>query len=217
MEHKKGFFFHPEAWLADNRLSLCSYATKGAWMELMCHMFLSKRPGYLIVEGKALSKENIKNMLKCRSEEEFHNIWNELIQFGVMRQSHDGIYFSKRMVEDMKSISLASAVSDEEMSLAQKVLEEMRNVIENLRGYNGDEARTLIIARSRDGATFEDFRSVIHLKNKEWKNDETMSKWLRPLTLFGEKFTRYVREAKEENFEQPKSEFSSIEDPSYHY
>lgn len=217
MDRKRGFFFHPEAWLSDNQLSLCSYATKGVWIELMCHMFSSKRAGYLMIEGKPLNKGNIKHMLKCRSNEEFDMVWNELIQFGVMRQHADGTYYSKRMVDDMESISLTSTASDEEMELAKSVLEELKRTVPNLRGYNGEEARTLIIARSRDGATFEDFKSVIHSKYEEWKNDEKMFRWIRPLTLFGEKFNRYVEEAKVEKPTISTNGYELVRDPSYDY
>jgi len=215
MGRKRGFFFHPEAWLSDNQLSLCSYATKGVWIELMCHMFSSKRAGYLMIEGKPLNKDNIRNMLKCRSNDEFEMVWEELIQFGVMRQHADGTYYSKRMVDDMESVSLTSSASDEEMALAQSVLEELRKAVPNLRGYDGDEARTVIIARSRDGATFEDFRSVIHSKYEEWSADEKMFKWIRPLTLFGDKFTRYVAEAKVERPTASTKGYELVQDRSY--
>jgi len=217
MDRKRGFFFHPEAWLSDNQLSLCSYATKGVWIELMCHMFSSKRAGYLIIEGKPLDRENIRHMLKCRSNEEFDMVWDELIGFGVMRQSADGTYYSKRMVEDMQSISLTSTASDEEMAFANNVLTELVDTVPNLRGYNGEEARTLIIARRREGATFEDFRAVIHSKYEEWKDDEKMFKWIRPLTLFGEKFNRYASEAKVEKPNTSSNGFELVRDPSYDY
>ncbi len=196
MERKRGFFFHPEAWLSDSQLSLCSYATKGVWIDLMCYMSSSSRAGYLMIDGKPLNKDHIMRMIKCGSQEEFDTIWNELIQFGVMKQSPDGLFYSKRMVEDMERISLTSTATDDEMDLAQKVLEELNRTVPNLRGYDGDEARTVIIARKRGGATFEDFKSVIHSKYAEWKGEEKTFRWIRPLTLFGDKFIGYVAEAK---------------------
>ena len=53
-----------------------------------------------------------------------------------------------------------------------------------------------INARLKDGFTLEDFRHVICYKNDEWKNDEKMSQFLRPDTLFGTKFESYLQAAK---------------------
>ncbi len=53
---------------------------------------------------------------------------------------------------------------------------------------------SLINARLKEGFTVEDFRYVIRVKNNEWKNDEKMSKFLRPETLFGAKFEGYLNQ-----------------------
>lgn len=42
--------------------------------------------------------------------------------------------------------------------------------------------------------TEEDFKKVIDIKTKEWKNDKTMCKYLRPETLFGTKFEGYLNQ-----------------------
>ena len=51
--------------------------------------------------------------------------------------------------------------------------------------------RQHITARLKEGYTVEDFKKVIDLKIKEWRNTE-MSKYLRPETLFGTKFESYL-------------------------
>lgn len=214
MEQRRGFFFQPEDWLSDSKLSLCSYATKGAWMDLMCYMFKSKRVGYLVVDDMKLTREHIRRMLKC-SDAEFDEIWKELIEYGVMRQHEDGAYYSKRMVQDMERISMASTASDEEMKLAQKVLEEFKAFYPPLRAYDGGEARSVIIARNREGASFEDFRSVIISKCNEWKDEEKMVRNIRPITLFGDKFNRYVAEAKSDGVAAAPNPYAHLRDNSY--
>jgi uncharacterized phage protein (TIGR02220 family) len=53
----------------------------------------------------------------------------------------------------------------------------------------------LIIARLREGATFDQCWAVIGLKTAEWKGDATMRKFLRPETLFNKtKFASYQGE-----------------------
>jgi len=198
MYRKSGFFFHPEDWLSDAKLALCSHATKGAWIDLMCYMYQSKRSGYLMIDNRPLTKEDIRRVLKCSSDAEFEQIWKELTEFGVMRQDDTGTYYSKRMVEDMERISMASTATDEEMELAQKVLEEFKRVYPELRSYDGGEARSVIIARKREGYTFEDFKSVIASKCAEWKDVDKMVKSIKPIVFFGDKFHRYVAESKDD-------------------
>jgi uncharacterized phage protein (TIGR02220 family) len=54
-----------------------------------------------------------------------------------------------------------------------------------------------ISARLNEGYTVEDFKKVIDNKCKQWLSDDTMSKYLRPETLFGSKFESYLNENKQ--------------------
>ena len=51
----------------------------------------------------------------------------------------------------------------------------------------------LINARFKDGYVVEDFKTVILKKYNGWK-DTDMEKYLRPSTLFGNKFEAYFNE-----------------------
>lgn len=57
-----------------------------------------------------------------------------------------------------------------------------------------DKTKSLIKSRQKEGFTVEDFKYVIKIKSKEWKNDDKMSKYLRPETLFGAKFEGYLNQ-----------------------
>lgn len=61
--------------------------------------------------------------------------------------------------------------------------------------YRTDNPTTirLIIARLNNGFTIEQFKYVIDVKAAHWMNDE-MEKYLRPETLFGNKFESYLNE-----------------------
>lgn len=61
--------------------------------------------------------------------------------------------------------------------------------------FKGKTASTqnLIKARWNDGFRVEDFKTVIDKKTAEWKDDEKFSTYLRPLTLFGQKFESYLQ------------------------
>ena len=52
----------------------------------------------------------------------------------------------------------------------------------------------LIQVRMKEGFTVDDFRTVIDKKYAEWGQDEKMSVFLRPETLFGTKFESYLNQ-----------------------
>lgn len=79
--------------------------------------------------------------------------------------------------------------------------ETAKEIIEYLNQKTGKEYRhdthkttELIQARMNEGFKLEDFKKVIDIKTSQWKNDTAMNKFLRPLTLFSNKFESYLNE-----------------------
>ncbi len=64
---------------------------------------------------------------------------------------------------------------------------------------NISKTQKLIQARTSENFTVEDFKKVIDIKTQEWLKDSTMSKYLRPETLFGSKFESYLNESEGKN------------------
>jgi len=62
--------------------------------------------------------------------------------------------------------------------------------------YKSSSSKTkdLIKARFNDGFNFEDFKIVIDKKTAEWLKDKKMSAYLRPETLFSNKFEGYLNQ-----------------------
>lgn len=58
---------------------------------------------------------------------------------------------------------------------------------------NSQKTKQLIKDRWSEGYILEDFKRVIDKKTEEWLNDE-MAKYLRPMTLFGNKFEGYLNQ-----------------------
>ncbi|MBR4589306.1 MAG: conserved phage C-terminal domain-containing protein [Bacteroidaceae bacterium] len=56
------------------------------------------------------------------------------------------------------------------------------------------KTRDVINARLKEGFTVEDFKTVIYKKAKQWVDDPKMCKYLRPETLFSNKFEGYLNE-----------------------
>ena len=55
--------------------------------------------------------------------------------------------------------------------------------------------KDLIKARFNEGQQLDDFKRVIDIKTKQWLNNPEMSMYLRPQTLFGNKFDEYLNES----------------------
>ena len=53
-------------------------------------------------------------------------------------------------------------------------------------------ARRSITARLNEGYSVSDFKRVIDIKVEDWLHDEHMSQFIRPKTLFSNKFDEYL-------------------------
>ncbi len=78
--------------------------------------------------------------------------------------------------------------------------EEIINYLNNKAGkayrWQGKATQSHINARFTDGYTIEDFKKVIDIKSAEWKGGN-MEQYLRPETLFGNKFEGYLNQGKD--------------------
>lgn len=68
----------------------------------------------------------------------------------------------------------------------------------NFRSTTG-KTREVIRARWNENFRLDDFKRVVDIKAKEWKNDSYWKRFLRPETLFGTKFEGYLNQETEED------------------
>lgn len=59
---------------------------------------------------------------------------------------------------------------------------------------NTNKTISLINARRKEGYTLGDFKKVIDTMTKQWQKDSKMNRYLRPETLFGNKFESYLQQ-----------------------
>lgn len=64
------------------------------------------------------------------------------------------------------------------------------------------KTKSLIISRFKDGFSINDFKKVIDVKNHQWYGTD-LAKYLRPETLFGNKFEGYLNECVDGNVDAP--------------
>ena len=77
----------------------------------------------------------------------------------------------------------------------------MRGIVDFLNETTGAKykhstakTRALISARFKEGFSVDDFKTVIKGKFEQWADDDKMAKFLRPETLFSNKFESYLNE-----------------------
>ncbi len=97
----------------------------------------------------------------------------------------------------------------EEKPLKVVWTEETKHIIDYLNKRTGKKysvktkkTAQLIHKLLDNGFTVEDFERVIDIKCKQWLNNEKMNQYLRPRTLFSEKFEDYLNEAPARNKQQ---------------
>lgn len=83
----------------------------------------------------------------------------------------------------------------------EKYKDEIKEIIDYLNSklgsnyrYKTESTNKLIRARLNEGFTVDNFKQVIDTKYAGWINDPKMSGYLRPYTLFGNKFEQYLNE-----------------------
>lgn len=73
-----------------------------------------------------------------------------------------------------------------------RVIDELNNKANSKFRASNKKTQKLISARIKDGYCLEDFFMVISNMSKKWLNDPKMQDYLRPETLFGDKFESYL-------------------------
>ena len=98
-DRQPAFQFYAGDWLTDPSLRMCSFETRGVWIDLLCVMFLSDEIGVLKIGNQILDENGVRKLVGM-SPKKFKKVWNELINFGILKCDQNGRFFSKRMVGD---------------------------------------------------------------------------------------------------------------------
>lgn len=85
----------------------------------------------------------------------------------------------------------------------QKIIDHLNKKTGKNYSYKAKGNQQMIRARFNEGYTLDDFIKVIDIKTSEWIDNSKMVAYLRPTTLFNEKFDMYL------NQETPKTNESS--------
>lgn len=84
---------------------------------------------------------------------------------------------------------------EEDAGKIKKIIEFLNSELGTSYKPTTDKTRKLINARLKEGFTLKDFNDVILKKKEDWTGTE-YEKYLRPETIFGNKFESYLQESK---------------------
>jgi uncharacterized phage protein (TIGR02220 family) len=94
----------------------------------------------------------------------------------------------------------------------KEIVEYLNEVTGKNYKHNANKTKGFITARWNDGYRLEDFKKVIDIKDKDWKDDKKWEKFRRPSTLFGTKFDEYLNQQGEPARKQRSPEVQKIID-----
>lgn len=77
--------------------------------------------------------------------------------------------------------------------------------------HTANKNKDLIKARWNEGFKEEDFKRVIDTKVEEWSRNEKMKQYLRPVTLFSNKFDEYLNQAPKKSKERDWEEWNFLD------
>lgn len=96
-----GFLFDPSSWLSDENLRACSPGARALWIDLLCLMHKNGRRGYLQMNGRPLTLDQLARATGNSTAEVSHHM-RELSDSGVTSATEQGIIYSRRMVREQE-------------------------------------------------------------------------------------------------------------------
>jgi len=101
----------------------------------------------------------------------------------------------KDIVKDITNTIEHNISIDNKSMIYKYIIDDLNSILNTSYKNTTLKTQTLIKARLKEGRTLEDFKKVHRTKHKEWKNDPKMSTFLRPETLYSDKFESYLQQS----------------------
>lgn len=99
-----------------------------------------------------------------------------------------------------------------DVSIYKKIIDYLNQKLGTKYKHTSQTTKADIKARINQGFTYNDFVTVIDKKHAEWGSDTKMSAYLRPETLFSNKFESYLNQ-----IDKPKPQQPAPEEPKFEY
>ena len=109
---------------------------------------------------------------------------------------------------EMLKVNNLNTLNKKRYSAYSEIIEYLNQVTGSAYRSTSKTARKHISARFNEGFLLDDFKTVINVKSAEWSGTE-MSKYLRPETLFGNKFESYLNQQKKSHVKTAHTELET--------
>lgn len=97
-------------------------------------------------------------------------------------------------LQEIEKSTVKEPAKDNNSEIVQQIIQHLNNATGQ--HYKADNIKTkqLINTRLKEGYTLQDFFTVIDKKTRRWADNEKMRQFIRPETLFSNKFESYLNE-----------------------
>ena len=116
------------------------------------------------------------------------------VQIGILRNSRNDTKETKDSLTDDYTDDYNNIMSSKPDLIPYQSIIEYLNKKTRKNYKVTDKWKSLIKARWNEGQREDDFKKVVDVKTKQWIENIEMNKYLRPQTLFGNKFDEYLNE-----------------------
>lgn len=143
LKKRPAILFYPGDWLRDTALRSCSMEARGLWIDMICFMHDCTPYGYLKVNNKIISEDNLGVILGLNLSK-IQRLVGELVEAGVCSIDKNNCYYSKRMVEDDKvreKRARGGLLGGNPALKKSKKNRSEDNLIDNLSGYPEDNLK----------------------------------------------------------------------------
>lgn len=192
---------------------------KGEQYELQPGQFITSVKSIVAKCGPGITTQNVRTALKRFEKLEFltieptnKNTLITLVNWGFYQSCEDEVtneltndsqtVNNYRRSKEIKNIysadestpAAASKATKAEQIPYKEIIDYLNEKANKAFKYTAAANKKVIKARWNEGYTLDDFKHVIDTKVQQWLTNDEMSQYLRPATLFSNKFDSYLNE-----------------------
>lgn len=108
-------------------------------------------------------------------------------------------YTNNKLTNNKENIKENGQHKDVDPYIAKKIIDYLNQKAGTKYKTSSKKTQMLIKTRMHDGFELDDFKKVIDNKTNDWLGDKVMGKYLRPETLFSNKFEGYLNQKSNNN------------------
>lgn len=154
---------------------------------------------------KWLEKQNMITIEHGRGNKQYTLI--TIVNYDFFQDTEDEGVTAKKQLADINNNEKNEINNNSQVQIYKKIISYLNEKTGKRFSYKSAANQKLINGRLAEGRTVEDFMYVIDVKCDHWLEDEKMSEYLRPSTLFAQKnFENYLNQKpkRKQNHQDPR-------------